>query len=186
MKHKRIYLTGFMGTGKTTLGRVVANCLGWEFFDIDKEIEKDQGRTVATIVLEDGEEEFRRLEVIKLSELSSFEGAVISLGGGTLINENNLELCKETGLLVYLKADLNTIYHRVKKKTTRPLFRSENDAEMTEPEAMAKLKSLFEIRRPGYESADITVETEADNFGKSIDRIINRIRTRGPERKRHN
>jgi len=184
MKHHRIYLTGFMGTGKTTLGRVVANCLGWEFFDIDKEIEKDEGRTVAAIVLEYGEETFRRLEVRKLNELSMFEGAVISLGGGTLIDERNVALCKETGLLVYLKADLGTIYHRVKKKTTRPLFRSENDAEMTEDEAMNKLRNLFEIRRPGYEAADITVETEADNFGKSIDRIINRIRSRGPERKR--
>ncbi|GJQ32098.1 MAG: shikimate kinase [Ignavibacteriaceae bacterium] len=186
MYHQRIYLTGFMGTGKTTLGRVVANCLGWEFFDIDKEIEKDQGCTVAAIVLEKGEAEFRRLEVLKLMELSARDGAVISLGGGSLIDGANLRLCKETGLLVYLKADLNTIYHRVKKKTTRPLFRSENDSEMTEQEAMAKLKTLFEIRKPGYESADITVETEADNFGKSIDRIINRIRSRKPERKRKN
>ena len=59
MRHQRIYLTGFMGTGKTTLGRVVANCLGWEFHDIDLEIEKDQGVAVATIVLNSGEAQFR-------------------------------------------------------------------------------------------------------------------------------
>ncbi len=186
MRHQRIYLTGFMGTGKTTLGKVVANCLGWQFHDVDLEIEKDQGVAVASIVLNSGEEEFRKLEVEKLIELSKLEGAVISLGGGTLINPRNIELCKSTGLLVYLKADLRSIYHRVKKKTTRPLFRSENDAEMTESEAMEKLRYLFEIRKPGYESADITVETEAENFGKSIDRIINRIRSQKPYRKRTN
>ncbi len=186
MRHQRIYLTGFMGTGKTTLGRVVANCLGWEFYDVDQEIEKDQGVAVAGIVLNNGEAEFRRLEVQKLIELSKLEGAVISLGGGTLIDHRNVELCKSTGLLVYLKADLRSIYHRVKKKTTRPLFRSENDAEMTEAEAMEKLKHLFEIRKPGYESADITVETGADDFGKSIDRIISRIKSQKPDRKKTN
>ncbi len=70
MQHKRIYLTGFMGTGKTTLGRVVANCLGWEFYDTDKEIEKDTQAPVATFVLKNGEEAFRKLEDAKLLELS--------------------------------------------------------------------------------------------------------------------
>ncbi|KAB2907669.1 MAG: shikimate kinase [Ignavibacteriales bacterium] len=183
MQHKRIYLTGFMGTGKTTLGRVVANCLGWEFYDTDKEIEKDTQAPVATFVLKNGEEAFRKLEDAKLLELSVVEGAVISLGGGTLMNPKNIEICKSSGLLVYLKSNLSVIYNRVKKRTTRPLFKSEADPEMSREEAMKKLKLLFEQRREGYETADLTVEIETDNFGMSIDKIVNVIRSGRPEKK---
>ncbi|MBN8546700.1 MAG: shikimate kinase [Ignavibacteria bacterium] len=181
---ERIYLTGFMGTGKTTLGKVIANCLGWDFYDIDREIEKDIKKSVAKIVLEEGETRFRQLEKEKLASLTLVSGAVISLGGGTLIDKENIEICKTSGLLVYLKADLSVIYQRIRKKTNRPLFRSENDSEMNEDEGMKKLTALFEIRKAGYESAHITIETEADNFGKSIDKIVKRIKTGKPDKGR--
>jgi shikimate kinase len=176
-RNELLFLTGFMGTGKTTLGRVIANCLGWDFYDIDREIEKDSGRSVSTIVIEHGEKHFRELEKTKLIELCNKKNAVISLGGGTLIDLSNRKLCKSHGLIIYLKAELPIIYQRLRKKTNRPLFRSEMEEEMSEKEAMEKLTKLLEQRREGYEEADITIETDARDFGKSIDKIVRRIRT---------
>ena len=103
--------------------------------------------------------------------------AVISLGGGSLIDLSNRKLCKSHGLIIYLKAELPIIYQRLRKKTNRPLFRSEMEEEMSEKEAMEKLTVLLEQRREGYEDADITIETDARDFGKSIDKIVRRIRT---------
>jgi shikimate kinase len=181
-----LYLTGFMGTGKTTLGRVIANCLGWEFFDIDREIEKDSNCSVSSVVLEHGETFFREIERIKLIELSTKKNAVISLGGGTLIDLTNRRLCKETGLVVYLKAELPIIYQRLRKKTNRPLFRSELEEELSEKDAMKKLELLLDQRKEGYEEADITIETDARDFGKSIDKIVRRIRNGKPDKRRIN
>lgn len=180
----RVYLTGFMGTGKTTLGRVIANCLGWAFYDIDREIEKDSQKSVARIVLDEGEKKFRELEKQKLMELSNLTGAVIALGGGTLIDTSNIEVCKSTGLLVYLKAEIPVIYKRIRRKTNRPLFRSEYDSELNEEDGLKKLNELFEIRKAGYESAHIVIETEAENFGKSIDKIVKRIKSGKPDKGR--
>jgi shikimate kinase len=105
------------------------------------------------------------------------KNAVISLGGGSLIDLSNRKLCKSHGLIIYLKAELPIIYQRLRKKTNRPLFRSEMEEEMSEKEAMEKLTVLLEQRREGYEDADITIETDARDFGKSIDKIVRRIRT---------
>src|ERR1051326_6210130 len=95
--HKRLYLVGFMGAGKTTVGRRLAKKLGWKFLDLDEEIEHREGRTVANIFKEDGERHFRSLEHSCLKELASVPKAVIAMGGGAFVDPENRELAESTG-----------------------------------------------------------------------------------------
>ena len=159
-----IILVGFMGTGKTTVGKLLAGKLGYEFIDIDEEIEKEQGVAIAHIFSELGEPYFRLLERDKLKELVGREGVIVSAGGGVVLDPRNVEDLKRAGTLVCLSASPEVIMKRVGGSTNRPLLRV--------PDPMAKIKELLEARAPYYRQADITIDTSGMTAAEAADEII--------------
>lgn len=179
-KAEKIYFTGFMTCGKSTLGPILANMLGWNFYDLDKEITEREKLTVVEIFQKKGERYFRELESSLLKELSQTPKVVISLGGGTLISDENLNFIKANGLLVYLKVTPEILYNRLKHKTDRPLFRDLVLSENKEKLVKQKIESLLFEREPYYLKADLIFEADdrrigltADYLHKKISRYIN-------------
>ena len=176
--HKKnlIYLTGFMGSGKSTLAPILANTLGYSHRDIDTEIERITGKRVTTIFSDQGEEFFRDVERKILLEVSSTQqGCVISLGGGTIANDTNLRIIKSSGVLVYLKADADQIFRRMRFKTDRPLLKAKDGRPLSEEEMRARINALLVQREPYYQHADVTIMTDARNVGATIDEIVRAI-----------
>jgi len=160
----RIFLTGFMGAGKTTVGRRLAALVGLPFVDLDMEIERRAGVTVREIVEGQGEPWFRRLELETLrAVLGAGEGAVIATGGGTLTTEPGTRLIREGGLSVWLNPSFATIVERIGTlgKADRPLFRDE-----------AQVLALYRERLPAYRQADLTVDVGA---GEAAEEVAARI-----------
>jgi shikimate kinase len=175
---KRIYLTGFMTSGKSTLGKIIANCLGWDFFDLDVEISRDENKTVTEIFEIKGEKYFREIESQKLRNLSNHKNVIISLGGGTLISDSNVKFIKENGHLVYLRVDPEIIYTRIKKKTDRPLFKEFVLADNSKAEFLNKINSMLKEREPYYYQADMVFDVDNSPIGQTVDRftkLINKV-----------
>lgn len=158
-----IVLVGFMGAGKTTMGRRLASRLGYWFIDMDHQIEKEQGRKISDIFKEEGEAAFRKMETDLLERLGRLNNTVVSTGGGVLITPGHQELIKKIGPSVYLKADVDTLFERASRTNVRPLLKTENPLET--------VKALFEKRKHLYEMADISITT----IDKSKYRIISEI-----------
>jgi len=171
MSKVNFYLTGFMASGKSTIGPIVANTLGWEFFDLDKEIVNIEHKSIKKIFSENGEEYFRNLEVETLKKISHRNSLIISLGGGTLTNQQNRDVIKATGRLIYLESSIEVSFRRLKNKRDRPVLLSENEAEQTEESIYNKIKLLFNERRKYYEEADYTFNTDFDPIGSTVDKI---------------
>lgn len=167
MKKNNIVLIGFMGCGKSTVGRKLANALSYEFSDTDAMIEEAYGKTISRMFEEDGEAYFREAETELLKKLSSeAEGLVLATGGGMPMREENATLLREIGTVFFLEAKIETILERLQNDTGRPLA----DGEDRE----ARLRPLYEKRLPVYrEAADYILDTE----GKSFYAIIEEIKT---------
>jgi shikimate kinase len=165
MKYSRIYLIGFMGSGKTTVGRQLARKLGWKFIDLDKEIEQGEKRQVAEIFREKGEAHFRFLEKRYLKEASYSNRAVIALGGGTYIDAQNRALADMTGLTVWLKVSFARVGDRVKMDGTRPKFDNRDEAER-----------LYQDREPHYALARVHVSTDEGTPESVADEIVGVIK----------
>jgi len=174
-KSHRIYLTGFMGSGKSTIAPILANTLGYTSVDIDREIEKSAGKTVREIFESFGEEYFREIERKVLQELSHREECVISLGGGTIISDVNLNIVKSTGVLVYLKVSEEQLFHRLKHKTDRPML-SSLPTGASEIEVQQHINTLLARREPYYAQADVIIDMEGKKVGVTIDIIMERLR----------
>lgn len=153
----RIFFTGFMATGKSRLAELTAAALGYKFFDTDNLVVKKTDREVSQIFLEDGEEYFRKMELQVLEEVVHQEGAVISLGGGTLTQKKAVDLVLSTGYLIGLYADPETILERVSRKEDRPLL-----AGLSDEEKMQKIKSLLEARKDIYALAHFQIKSSND------------------------
>ncbi len=175
MSFNKVYLTGFMTSGKSTLGPILANVLGWQFFDLDKEIERVESQSIVNIFKEKGEEYFRLKETKILEQISKSENSVIALGGGTILKEENIQIMKSSGWLIYLKVDPENIYHRLKNKIDRPLFRDLVLEEGTKQEFLEKINSFLKDRLHIYEQADITINTDETRIGVTVDKIKNKI-----------
>jgi len=145
----RIFLTGFMGAGKTTVGSRLAALLGLPFVDLDQEIERQAGATVREIVEGQGEVAFRRLELEALQVVLGKGDAVVATGGGTLTTDPGARLVRESGLAVWLNPSFATIVERIGTlgKLDRPLFREE-----------AQVLALYRERLPAYRRADLVVD----------------------------
>jgi shikimate kinase len=172
MDNKVVYLTGFMGSGKSTIGPILANTLGWEFLDLDLVIENETGMKIKEIFDVYGEEHFRNLERKALLKISDNHKIIVSLGGGTITNEKNLEILKKTGLLFYLKLSPVSAYRRLKYKRDRPVLLSDLGEIYSKEDLLKKINMLFEKRKIFYEQADFIIETDNMPVGKTVDRIV--------------
>ncbi len=145
-------LIGFMGTGKTSVGWLVAENLHFEFLDTDEMIQTRTGRTIADIFTTDGEATFRALERQVVGELSTHEKAVISTGGGLPANPENLAALKEHALVICLWSSPEKIWERVRHQSHRPLLH--------DPDPQKKIRDLLAAREPFYKQADVLINTD--------------------------
>ena len=158
-----IYIMGFMGTGKTTIGKALAEKLGKDFVDLDVEIELYEGMSINEIFEEKGEDYFRELETKILKEVSLRDDLIVSTGGGSIVTHGNLEIVKNSGILITLMASPEEILKRVSDNTDRPLLNVGNPLET--------IKRLLFERAPFYIKADYIIETT----GKKVDEVLNEI-----------
>lgn len=160
-----LYLAGFMASGKTTAGRVLATELGWRFADVDSEIEQAEGMPISQIFRERGEGAFRDLEtaVIRryVRQVQSGTPWVIALGGGALVQASNWQVLENNGVTIWLDCPLERIRRRLGNDTTRPLA--------ADPQ---KLAQLFEERQPLYSRAHFRVEADCDDANEIVGRIL--------------
>jgi shikimate kinase len=160
-----LFLVGFMATGKSTVGRVLASELGWRFSDLDSEIEAEQQTTIAQIFAMRGEQTFRALETEairkKVRHIQSGHPYVVALGGGAFLQPDNWQLVKNNGITIWLDCSLERINQRLVGDRTRPLAVS--------PDRVAQ---LMEQRKPFYARADYRVEADCDDAGQITRRIL--------------
>jgi shikimate kinase len=161
-----IALIGFMGTGKTAVGRLLAERLGREFIELDALIEKKAGKTIPEIFAQEGEIAFRQLEIEATREAAAKENTVIACGGGVVLNQINIDRLRVNGVIVYFTASPEAILERTSSdKDERPLLVAEDKA--------AKVKALLQFRKPFYErSADITVDTSKLEVAEVVERVM--------------
>ena len=127
---KNLVLTGFMGTGKTTVGKLIAKKLGYRFTDTDVEIEKQEGKTISELFELYGEDGFRDIESRVVAELGKKKNTVIATGGGVVLRKENMDNLRKNGVIVLLRTDLDTIVHRLADKTDRPLAKGKTAEEL--------------------------------------------------------
>lgn len=176
MKRKLIYLTGFMASGKSTIGPILANALGWNFYDLDRLVEEAAGKTVRNIFEELGEEHFRKLETTTLKKTSKLENYIIALGGGTVANNLNIEIIKASGFLIYLESSPEETYKRLRYKRDRPALLFDGEEEPTRAEFLERIKFLLKKRIDYYEHADLKINTDNIPVGKTVDKLIHIIK----------
>ena len=160
---KRIILIGYMGAGKTTVGKALAKELGIPFYDLDWYIENRRRKTVSEIFAEVGEEGFRQIEHNMLHEVAEFEDVIISCGGGTPCFFDNIDYMNGQGQVVYLKADPEVLYkHLLMGKVERPLLKGK-----TPEQLIAFIREQLEKREPFYTKAKYTLDVSLmDNYEK--------------------
>jgi shikimate kinase len=156
-----IFLIGFMGAGKTTVGRLLAEKLRFRFIDLDEMVEAATGKTVRAIFAELGESEFRRLEKEALEQARDRKQTVIALGGGAYISEENRAVIDQIGEAVWLDCPLEICLARIKRDGSRPLLASE-----------AEMKILLDRRRPFYALADHTIQTGDCSADEAAARVL--------------
>ena len=127
MQKSNVYLVGLMGSGKTSIGKILAKRMGMNFIDLDNEIIKDQQCSISEIFDRFGEEKFRHLENEKLLSTVEIDNCVISTGGGIIMDQDNIKIMVENGSIIHLDIDLETQLLRIKNKKNRPLLRDKDD-----------------------------------------------------------
>jgi len=172
---KNIALVGFMGTGKSTVGQLVAGMLGFRFVDTDEMIEAIAGRKVADIFTAEGEARFREYERQVVTKLEGYSNSVISTGGGLVTNAENLASLKTHALVVCLWCSPETIYKRVGHQTHRPLLRVENPLE--------RIRALLQERTPAYRKADVLLNSEFRKAREVATHVVHQFRSvAGPKK----
>jgi shikimate kinase len=164
-----LYLAGFMGTGKSMLGRRLAEMKGMRFLDSDEVIARGAGKPVAQIFTEDGEAEFRRKEREFAEHGHPARGCVVALGGGMVAQPGIIEILREKGVLVALVASVETILARTKSNPSRPL--------LNVPDPEARVRELLAAREPFYQRAGTNISTDGRSAGDllaHLDRIYRR------------
>ena len=160
-----LYLVGFMGTGKSTVGKLLASELGWPFIDIDEEIEKQEGKLVVHIFEERGESAFRALETDMIRRhvhaIQAGMPSVLALGGGAFVQKQNWEILENNGVTVWIDSPFNILQQRLDGDTTRPLAR--------DPQ---RFHQLFLDRREFYKRADFHVEVAEEDATAVVQRIL--------------
>ena len=166
---RNIALIGFMGTGKSSVGRMISDQLRFQFVDTDELIERRADKSITRIFAEDGEPVFRQLERDVVQELASQSGIVIATGGGLGANPDNLKSLKEHSVVVCLWASPEKIWDRVRTQSHRPLLQ--------DPDPMAKIRHLLSVREPFYKQADVLLNTELRGLREVAQQAIHQFQT---------
>jgi shikimate kinase len=164
---QNLALIGFMGTGKSSVGRALADQLNFQFVDTDELIETRAGKTITQIFAENGEASFRDLEKCVVTDLKDQQKIVISTGGGLATNPENLESLKVHSLVVCLWASPEGIWERVRNQTHRPLLQT--------PDPLAKIRDLLTKREPFYKQADVLVNTERRSIKEVVQHVLHQF-----------
>ena len=161
--HANIALTGFMAAGKTVVSRRLARSLGWSFVDLDAVIEAGEGLAVREIFASRGERYFREREKAALGQVLDGSEQVIALGGGAVVDPDNLRLLKERSLLIWLKVSPQTVLGRTGETNDRPLLQG--------PDRLKRIEELSAERESIYAEADFTLDTDE----LTVDQVVQRI-----------
>ncbi len=178
----RIYLTGFMGCGKSTIAPPLSRILGAACFDTDMEVERRTGGTISGIFSREGEGSFRELEREVLFETAAKRSVVVALGGGTIASEENFAFVKSAGVLVYLRVDFETLFGRLRLKADRPMLAGVDGAPSTAEGLRERMNRLLADREPFYRRADLIVEPDREDPERSaaaIAGLLGRLNARG-------
>ena len=169
-KNRNIILVGYMGCGKSTVGRKAARALEYQFLDTDSVIEEEEGMSITKLFETKGETYFREKETEFLRRLLvGPKGNIIATGGGLPMREDNPELLKELGTVIYLKPTIDTLVTRLSGDKTRPLLQNVNIRE--------KVETMLAVRGPVYEAvADVVLETDGMSFYQIICKIENLVK----------
>jgi shikimate kinase len=170
-----IALIGFMGTGKTSVGRLVAEQLHFDYLDTDEMAQSRTGRTITDIFARDGEPAFRKLEEQIVAELTAYKRTVISTGGGLPMNLQNLVSLRTHALVVCLWASPEKIWERVKNQTHRPLLHDANPQK--------KIRELLATREPFYRQADVLLNTELRSVREVAQQVVHQFRLEASSRR---
>ncbi|MDP2939233.1 MAG: shikimate kinase [Candidatus Omnitrophota bacterium] len=161
---KNISLIGFMGAGKTVVGKELANQLNLEFVDLDSLIEAREKMPISEIFAKEGEPYFRKLEKEMVNKVCQSQGVVIACGGGVVLDKENLQNLKQNSRLIYLKASAEVIFERTKNQTHRPLL------DVEKPKV--RIAQLLKLREPFYTQADYTIDTSKLDVDEVVSKIL--------------
>lgn len=162
---RSIFLVGMMGAGKSTIGRLLADAIGFAFVDADRELEARSGVPIPTIFEIEGEAGFRRREAQLVDELSARPNIVLATGGGAVLDPQTRQRLRERGLVVYLRTSVDEVHRRTRRDKSRPLLRTENPRE--------RIEQLLAEREPLYEEvAHVAVQSAASNPKKLVQRLV--------------
>lgn len=161
---KNIVLTGFMGSGKTTIGKLIAEKLDIELIDTDSEVIKEFSMTIDKIFEVHGEKKFREVETRVIERVSKLENVVISTGGGVVLNPENVKLLRENGVIYFLYASAESILKRLKDDDTRPLLKS--------GDKLSNIIKLLNMRMPFYKNCDFEINTDILTPELAAEKII--------------
>ena len=167
-----LILIGFMGTGKTSLGKLLASNLGRAFIDLDEKIEADTKMTIPEIFEKHGEKYFRELEKKAVREISERRGLVIATGGGTVKDSENVEMLKKSGMIICLTTDAEEIFRRTEKRGERPVLDSGGENRID------TIKKLLSEREKFYDCADYKIDTTEWSPLQIIDDICKHLKQR--------
>ncbi len=167
---KNLVLIGFMGSGKSTVGQLVATEMNMNFVDVDFRIEEQEGISISEIFARYGESAFRDLESKMIQELSSSQDLVIATGGGVVLRPSNMEVLGQSGILVYLHVDEETVLTRTKGHSHRPLLKGDHPSQ--------RIAALLKERQPLYDAIAHCVETKGRTLQEVVRAVIRIYRSK--------
>jgi len=158
-----IVLTGFMGTGKTTVGKKVAEKLNMKFIDTDSVIEREEGMSISDIFSQKGEKEFRKIESRIVKKVSQNTNCVIATGGGVVLNKTNMDCLRKNGIIIYFESDVESIFRNVNGSRNRPLLQSDD--------LRIHIYNMLEKRKNYYMNHDYKI-----NVGNlTVEEVVNKV-----------
>lgn len=177
---ERIYLTGFMASGKSTVGLIVANTIGYQFVDLDEIIQLAEGRSIQEVFRESGESYFRAAEARALRETEHYTSTVTALGGGTLITDAAYKMLPAGSTVVYLETKPAILARRLYYgRGTRPLMLDAEGNRLELAEVEARVVEMLRARERQYQRADISVRSGERPIGKTVDAVVDALRKHG-------